>query len=400
MRACFPASFDRPRNLQRVALLLVLALAPGVCFSQPDDSRYEFSERDKNGDAVLDIEEAFKAEPDDRKRGDFLTSDLDQNGTLSKDEYDLFNNIESFQNRPAIPDPILTAFEKTITDVLSRLSKEIENESGPTRDQWEVTFQGDWWRPLFDEFDQDQSDSLSVKEIRSGFSVAYGIHDRDQISLRADNGTRFDWRHHFVVGDANNDGILTKDEFEKLIHKYPPKLKERSLACDTDQDGIYTSAELIKIPYHSRDVVTIFRKLDANFDGVLDQTEIASLPKWQQGYAPWVLKGFDENQNDKLSLVEFLKSPLANQYLDWSQERSDQNHDGALTLEEYHPGRDWQFIGLSAIYFNRLDANKNQRLELLEFQFQIDLEHLQPESFFEFVDSDAIVTHGIFRPRE
>ncbi len=388
MSPCALRKFNRCLP-QKIFSLLIILLCPIVCHSQTTELQAIFSKLDKNSDGKLSLVEAIGLKAEGRQRGDYFASDLDENGTLSPDEYELFHNIGNLKKRSSIPDPIQEHFEKTVQHALKLTQKNLDQNSGVQLDLWETTFANNWWGSLYKEFDKDESGRLTEEEIRHGFSVAFGIHDHDGIPLRFENGTRFDWRHHFVAGDTNADGTLDKQEFEKLIGAYRPELKERSLASDVNGDGIYSCEELIAVPFHSRDPLAVFRKLDATEDGALDQAEIATLPAWQQGYTPWVLRAFDSNKNQKLSLTEFLKSPLAVPYLDWSQPMTDLNQDGVLTLDEFHPGRDWQFLGISAIYFSLLDTNNDQRLNLSEFRFKVEPENVHFEDFFDFLDVDA-----------
>lgn len=355
---------------------------------QPEQS---FAEFDRDADAQLTQQELFGTDlnPEKSSVRDFVIADLNLNQTLDSNEFELFRNLANPTIRSGVPDPIVDACDELFSEILAVMPAELSTDGqGVSPPAWAAAKLPGWILPLFHDFDRDGNNLLVREELKWGLAVAYGLHTPDGISLRSDNGTRFDWRHYFVTGDRNTDGRLTSDELRILGRTLPERLWPKLIAVDRNRDGIFEVAELMPLPFTWRDVVGRFRQLDGDLDGFLNQPEMDQLPDWEQRYSSWVIPFADENRDGKLSLTEFLKTPLANPFLKWANPVTDTDGDGQLSLAEFHPGTDWKFLGLSQMYFQALDQDADGRLSLAEFRFNIEPATVPAELAFLFYDAN------------
>jgi Ca2+-binding EF-hand superfamily protein len=87
--------------------------------------------------------------------------------------------------------------------------------------------------------------------------------------------------------DSNHDGVITKDELEKLIDRMatagvPPEAAERlrGLMTRFGKDGRIVIADVVKAR------LEMFDKYDTNHDGKLDQQEREAARAAESGQAP------------------------------------------------------------------------------------------------------------------
>lgn len=104
--------------------------------------------------------------------------------------------------------------------------------------------------------------------------------------------------------------------------KAPDSLISGIARWDADSDGVLTCQEWKR--YAER----LFRHSDANGDGMLDREEFPTLGKHEPIFAKADLGYFDDNQDGRVSLAEFVDkpNPLFVRY--------DRNGDCQLTMDE------------------------------------------------------------------
>ncbi len=97
---------------------------------------------------------------------------------------------------------------------------------------------------------------------------------------------------------------------------------------------------------------------------------IESTPISRQRLIQSNLAAFDEDSDRQLSLTEFRLSMLGNFNYPWESLPQDEDHDDALSFEEFtfHPRDLFQLQ--KRYYFHRLDRNGDNRLTLDEFEFE------------------------------
>jgi WD40 repeat protein len=171
--------------------------------------------------------------------------------------------------------------------------------------------------------DTDQNDEISEQE----FVVA--VWDRD--------GAKAD----FAAMDANGNGAVTLTE--------------------------YASPNGPNV----RNMIELFERADVDGDGGLSERELLQVtPVNRRHLVRSNLVAFDDDADQLLSLTEFRISMLGNLNYPWEMLPQDENHDDAISFDEFqfHPRDLFQLQ--KRYYFHRLDGNGDDQLTIDEFDFE------------------------------
>jgi Ca2+-binding EF-hand superfamily protein len=169
----------------------------------------------------------------------------------------------------------------------------------------------------------------------------------------------------------------------------PEKARLAFEAADNDQDRRLSIAELADDSLLWVDTFNIFRRFDTDHSGGVDRRELnAQVKSWEQRYAQMAFPGFDADHNESLSFLEFRWTPLANPLADWNSRRTDEDHDGCLSLDEFCGREPAVPIGLAAMFMSRLDQDGDGHLSRAELDFFVDLPLVPVEAAFACLDAD------------
>ena len=162
-------------------------------------------------------------------------------------------------------------------------------------------------------------------------------NDDGQISFREWRGSEAAFRQQ----DWNGDGVLSGDEVR------PGAKRQTSWNQDWNRDGIVDQQDTL--------IAQRFRNYDSNGDSRVSANE------WTGNRA--LFQRLDTNRDGFLSMTEYTNN--GGFYADsqggpqFSFRTLDRNHDGWVTRSEWN---------MSASEFNRLDANRDNRISNYEFQ--------------------------------
>lgn len=361
-----------------VSCSLLLILASNAFAAEPLAKR--FAAADANGDKKVSLEELLKL-PGEKPvlTRDFRLFDLDENGTLSPEEFDAIPLGRPAAERGAIPDPFL--------EILNRAVAQLDEAYG----QWDrnpkmnvnvadfvqsflmsfpipnrvVSFPEE----LQKDADENSNNRVTRDEARRFLEIQLGLRRSDGRLLRLLNG-QVVINTAFVALDTNRDQTIDHAEF---IAGWPrkEKLDDQWKKLDKNGDNKLSFDEFLMSPESAvADPVEQFRKCDANLDAFVDEKELlAGSPAADQPLAKHAFPGFDLNGDKKLNLWEFRQLPQSNPVLSWNMELADLNRDGALQYLEFssYGGR---FPLLRLIYFYRFDVDGNGTLDPKEFPFK------------------------------
>lgn len=195
----------RPALLYAV-LAAAIAMHPAQAAEHGGRMEQSFSKADRNGDGVLDREEA-KAMP--RVAENFDAIDGDKDGTVSREE--LRETMKSrMKNRREAGKEHFAAADKNSDGVLDREEAKAMPRVAKN----------------FDAIDQDGNGTVSRDELRqSMMQHRKDMHERG--------------RERFAAADRNSDGVLDSEEARAM-----PKVAENFEAIDVDHDGTVTEREI------------------------------------------------------------------------------------------------------------------------------------------------------------
>ncbi|MGC1272610.1 MAG: hypothetical protein WBC44_02795 [Planctomycetaceae bacterium] len=348
------------------------------------NSRPKFLRRDLNGDGFVDRDEwlADRADNELPEAGyDFVLCDFDGDGRLSFNEFSCVPSVAPPARRGNVPDPIV--------ELVDSLLKSIEGHD-PNEVSATIAGQTAGAAPLdvVQGWDSDQDGRLTDWELRQGVEILFGIRDPDGTPLRRETGQVFELRT-FQSYDRSADGVLAKPEFVERYWGGEEQAGEVFTAADTDGNGGLTVQEAAGGDLFWGDSLSLFRRFDTDRSGDLDASELAKAAKpWETAYLEMAFPGFDADGDGTLSFREFRETPFCNPLADWNRRRADRNHDGRLSLDEFHDGKSPARRGLSSLFLARLDRDSDGRLSVPELDFSVDLRRAPIEVVFATLDAD------------
>jgi Ca2+-binding EF-hand superfamily protein len=378
------------------------AAAAAAFPSTPETLRAEFTRLDVNGDQRLSDAE-FTADADKElirylDRNLFVV-DFNGDGFLS---YQEFAALSSVSMAAEVPDPIADAAAAAIAIVKGRLEgADADRDGRLNSDELRTLAEISWCTPYLPAFDENQ-DGLSPEEIERGLSVFFGVLSPDGVALRRTDGQVFNWRTYLQETDGNRDLLLSWAEWQV---RFRAEMDHGLLlfdTCDKNADKAVSVAELVEWPKGWYSPVRRFLRADKDLNGWVSPDEVvANLASWERGYQTMLFPAFDVNRDGVLDVKEFRLTPIANPLLDWASRRKDRDGDGRLSLVEFHPvaaSADSRsdrhlsgiaFLGVTKLFFDRLDQDGSGFLELNECRFDVDVGRVPREAVVRSLDRDG-----------
>ncbi|WP_145370754.1 EF-hand domain-containing protein [Maioricimonas rarisocia] len=356
------------------------------------DVERDYLNRDADGDGRLSIEE-FVASVGTGSRPrlarDATVLDADGDGHLSLGEYLCMPFLGQPLRRHQVFDPLFQECEAAISAMEQSQADQDANGDGQLqREEWNAAFEDAWFADRFEAFDADNDGAVSPDEIRSGWETTYGVRVGG-VLLRRPTGHQFNWRYVMKGWDRSRDGVISREEFARVASRDKYVGSREFSALDANGDGQLTVDELASDErFLWIDVLHTFLGLDADLNGELSLKELElKLPVWQKPYLPMIFPGFDLDANEQLSFSEFRGCPFGNSVLAWDQLRPGVTTDGQITLAEFHPLDEWAFLGMTKLFFDRMDQDNDGALELLELD--VDWGPIAPEIVLTSLDANS-----------
>lgn len=218
--------------------------------------------------------------------------------------------------------------------------------------------------------DPNQDRLVTRDEAMRFLEIQLGLRWVSDDLLRVGNGKVVDFSG-FLRADTDRNDEISEQEF--VVAAWNSKGGKTDFGTlDANGDGSMTLAE-----YASRDGPNVhdingwFQDADRDQDGRLSENELVqATPIHRQRLIRSNLAAFDDNADQHLSINEFRLSMLGNLNYPWENLPRDEDHDNALSFEEFqfHPRDLFQLQ--KRFFFHRLDRNRDNRLTLDEFEFE------------------------------
>ena len=408
--------------------------------------RQRFETLDRNQDSSLDLTEFLSVDSQDvasegvelvptgkdrsELRRDFLLFDFDFNAKLSFREFSAIPGWVDAPYRGAIPDP----FSRLIADAVAAMDESYDRwDQRPEELISAHTFVGNFLGSIIPEGNQfvtgrviDLADlnldgKVSRLEARHFLEQQLGVRLRDGRKLRDPTGrvVRFDW---FLEIDQDQNGEVDQNEIDAW-RVAANDLPEGFRNVDLNQDQRITYEELSD-PFSGCffDPVLWFCQADTNLDSFIDWSEmIVGVDGSRHAIQRAMFHAFDDNQDSRLTLQEYLVSPLGNRNYPWQSTLLDHDGDQKLTFNEFEFGRTDLFQLQRRYYFHRLDSDSDGAISRDEFVFEsiqsVDLAVFDPQSqtsrvivqdpnvielggFSLHPDGDSLLVHRVERNRQ
>ncbi|QDT97531.1 hypothetical protein [Gimesia aquarii] len=358
-----------------------------------------FTFRDKNSDGELTLEEYLplvaSIKPQLAKRN-FNVVDFDRNSQLSLEEYKALPGLFSVTERGTVPDPVAdlaTTAQQTWQAIQKTADQNADGQL--SQKEWPLVELQKQLTPLadvkFSIWDANQNGQVTQKEAEQLIAVAYGMKHLNGFPLRASNGLVL-YRSYINPTDKDDDHQFSKEEYLPSIRRPKEQVQAEFTKMDTDQNGFLSYQEMTISDTTNIDELKFFLNSDKDLDGLVSPAE---LPRVNSNGATGTrvsqaLPAFDEDGDGKFSLREFRLAPVGCNYVTLHvYGRTDQDHDGQLSWQEFYQEPSPQVIGLAWELFRRFDRDQNGQLDLSEFEFRVDPTKLSPKKAFAFRDKNS-----------
>ncbi|WP_417383428.1 EF-hand domain-containing protein [Gimesia sp.] len=351
-----------------------------------------FQTRDANRDGRVTAEEFIASFPEEKQpeaKRDFQLFNLDGDDQLTLAEFRTIPGVVPLTLRGEIPHPLLPLIDKQMAAIVSQWQKwDANGDHSLSSEEYEssklITYIPGLTALKLEDWDRDKDGKVSQEDCRRVLEAAYGLRSLGGQPLQLPTGLVV-YRWHFKDLDRDHDDQLTLKEFQNYYNRFGDETaNKRFQSGDTDQNELLSLQEWAQMPGFLLDPISEFRKMDTNFDGLLNQQELL------EGLAPFlkplvdtVFPGFDTDQDGSLSLDEYRLTFLGNRIENWMVGARDQDHDGRISLEElpWTPGLELSLLRKE--YLDRLDRNANGYLDLDEFTFSVDMKQAPAEIILE-----------------
>ena len=354
------------------------------------DPKRDFAAADTNEDEALTLDEFVSASNSEKDKRDFQVFDANADGRLSYEEFLSIPSKASAAQRIAPADPVFDLANELKDRLQQVFASSDRNQDGQlSADEFR---NGRMTRNVpglqlsrFDDWDRNRDEFVTLEEIHTIVDAAYGIKRLDGQPYRHSSGTVVNGML-YEHADENQDDRVSRDEY--LARGFGgPNAAERFASADQDQDGVLTFTEWSQHPSWKIDPITEFLKLDADLSGDLSHEEVVSgTSEWQQLLASHYLPALDDNDDNALSLAEYRLGPITNLLTAWHNKKMDRDGDGHLSFGEFHEDERVELRALAREYFDRYDLDDNGKLSLQEFDFRIDPEKAPAEIAFGYYD--------------
>jgi calmodulin len=381
----------------------------GMTFGSVSDAKMAFKRFDVNGDGVMDKSEmkdmmtsaAGKPVSDNEVNGLFSKGDLDGDGQIDMQEFVklMFPNsadaLAKVQKSYKNLDAVKSAFRKCDSDgdghiTLSELTSMM---SGFSQSEVEAVFALG---------DKDMSGGIDFNEY-----IGLMIPNSGSIlkKISANFSTIQDVMEIFKKIDANKDGAVSKPEMKNGMKLNDQELEVVFALGDIDQDGEISQSEFVRMMFPAADsglnkfrnsfrniheVVSAFKRFDANSDGSLCQQELVSgMRSVNTSFTSCELKAIfavaDVNQDGEINFTEFVSAlfPVASDGLAKLRnalksianvksafKKLDANNDGEISFDELKAGIKG-IVNLSEgelrAVFSVMDVDNDNNISFSEF---------------------------------
>lgn len=315
----------------------------------------------------------------------FVAFDFDRDGRLSVVEFSGIPDVVPTTERGEVPDAIVQLANAKLVELIERLPEPVPPED------WRAKSRDVLPAPIplqFEQWDADRDGALSMAEMQRGVELAYGVARHGAGRARFGDGRVFN-EHFYRQIDVNKDRFLSFEELPKLAANLKKPVEDLH-TFDLDRDARLDMAELDAAGQFQTAIVSRFLQWDQNRDGYLDATELVEQARgWEDRIAPKILPAFDDDGDGRLSLTEFLASPVADGVYLGNELREDRDHDGRLSLAEFYPDPGLPYSGLAAFYFAKLDLNGDGFLDHREVPLKVDYSKLAPDVLVQLLDVDG-----------
>lgn len=363
----------------------------------PPEKTFAFN--DKNSDGVLTLEEYLALVPTTKPqlaKRNFNVVDFDRNENLDLEEFKALPGLLPASKRGAIPDPVVElaakAFQKW--QVLHQAAD--KNADGQlSQSEWPRKTKLQKQLPaladvIFTTWDRDLNGQVTSSEAKQLIDIAYGIQHITGYPLRTSNGLVL-YRSYIRPADKNGDHRLSQHEYFSSLRQPFKKMLALFTEMDADKDRFLTFSELTTSSTTNIDEFNYFLSTDKDLDGFLSPEELLKINSngVVQERLPQGMAAFDEDHDGKFSLREFRLSPVGCSYVTLRvYGREDLDHDGMLSWKEFYHEPSPEVIGLAWELFQRFDRNRNNQLEINEFEFRFTPTLVPPKIYFQFADKD------------
>ena len=357
-----------------------------------------FASKDKDSDGELSLQEYLLTVPTTKPelaRRNFHISDFDRSGKLKLEEYKTLSGLFPAQIRGNIPDPVvelaaiaLKKWQKLLKAADRNADDQLSQSEWPrTKLQTDLPGLAD---VIFPYWDRNRNGQVNFNEAKQLIDIAYGIQHVNGTPLRTPNGLVL-YRSYIKTTDRNRDHRLSRGEYVSSIRQPIKKVLKLFASMDIDEDGFLTYLELTTSSTTNIDEFAYFLSTDKNLDGLLSPEELVKINSngLVEKRLPQGMAAFDVNKDGKFSLREFRLSPVGCSYVTLRvYGRKDLDHDGMLSWKEFYQEITPELIGLAWELFQRFDRNKNNQLEINEFEFYFNPAEVAPKLYFQFADRD------------
>jgi len=239
----------------------------------------------------------------------------------------------------------------------------------------------------FSEWDCDKDGSIAGEDVSRFFDAAYGVRRLVGLPYRMESGIILN-AMNFYFADENHDDRVSQKEYVERGFGGPDSVAFFNTA-DLNGDGYLDFSEWSQNARWQVNPIEQFLDLDVNLDAEVSADELEKgVPEWQLRLARYCVSGFDDDKSGALSLSEYRMVPMANMLTTWHELGYDQDGDGEISFSEFHKLRGIEIVGLAQEYFRRFDKNRNGKLDLDEFDFNIDPARVSTSTAFRFRDKD------------
>lgn len=311
--------------------------------------------------------------PANRLSRDLKVLDIDRDGSLNLAEFMSLPYWIPADLRTSPPEPISSLAESATQGLLHQWDQWDRNGDGLLDRQEFMSqnvgtlFDGKV-KTDFKLWDFDDNQQISRKEAGMFMEVAFGVRTPQGELLRSKAGRVVDWRM-FQSLKRDAEGYVRRDDYFQALGDVPDRHVWFN-SNDRNQDGKFNYAEFA-MGDHQTDPVATFLEMDLDFNGMLSRDELEKLPGDRFPAANFLFPAFDDDGDGSLSLAEFRLSPVVNLLASWNSAQ-DKNNDGLLSQDEFRFYSGITLVGLCLDYFRRLDVNQDRVLDLDEFAFMTD----------------------------
>ena len=384
------------RTGRRIGLLGALCMwVIDDAAAQPASKRpaQRFQEMDVDRDGRLTVDEMLAAlSPAQAAYGrrEFKVFDADRDGRLTLAEFRCAPILVAEGERGPYPDPQAERVAQAMTAVERDWAGWDRNGDGALSSaeftQATLTEVESALRDTrFAVWDRDGGGGVTRDECRLVLEIAWGIRRPPGELVRLPDGRCVAWMG-FKLIDRDGSDSLTLEECRQ--HGYDgDRVEEVFRKSDANADGLVTYPEWAANPMRTIGAVGEFLRMDTDLDGFVSRTELETgAPDWQRQLAGYVIPGFDRDGDGQLSYMEYAACPLANVQQLWHDARYDTNQNGRLEFAEFERNQGIDALALAADFFARLDLNQDGALDIDEFFFHSDA--IPPAQRFRRWDDD------------